>query len=240
MNILQGHFNGTGAACVLQLGAIPYQIKFWGLEGATPDTVIWDRTMIHDLLTPEGIMRPTGGGAVVDYALSEGVRPYFGGETLDSSNQTSVTYGEGVYLERDDKDYRYYTNAAAGIVGDAENTTITTWTLDTAASNSGHFNDDVVGTYIGAGSIIIIQETDVPNRQYFPVAINTLSAAAGSIADSVVLSYPVPSGRVTFIGGMNGYSPSPLGTITKPGMKINLTSTPFVNDEMVAFSALMP
>jgi len=239
MNILQGHFNGTDAVTYLQLGAIPYSIKFWGLEGATPDTVEWDRTMVHDLLTPEGIMRPTGGGAVVDYALSEGVRPYFGGDLVTSSNQT-LTYGEGLYIERDDNDYRYLTNAAAGISGDAATVTITDWTLDTLAANSGHFNGDVTGTYIGAGSLIIIQETAVPNRQYYPVAINTLTGGQGSDADEVVLSYPVPTGKVTFIGGMDGYKPSPYGTVTKPGMRINLLTTPFVNDELVGFLALMP
>ena len=239
MHILQGHFLAIGATHYLCLGAIPLDIKFWGLEGATPDTVEWDRTMIHDILTVEGIMRPTGGGAVVDYAFGEGVAPYYGGDLMSTSNQTNVTYGSGIYIMRDDKDYRHYTNAAAGISGDASTETIDTWTLDTAATPSGHFNGDVAGSYITKGSLIRIQENNVPNRKY-EVAITNALSGTGVAANEVYLSMAVPNGKVTFIGGYAGYKPVPIGNVTEPGMKINLTTTPFVNDEMVAFRALMP
>lgn len=233
-----GVFNGTGAALILELGAIPEHIEFWGLEGATPDTVIWDKAMQYDALTCEGIMRPTAGGAVADYALGEGVRPYFGGETLDSTLQTSTTYGSGVYMSRDDHDYRRYGTDAAGGAGDAATTDITDWTLDTSGSNAGHFNGDVTGTYIGNGSRIIIESTAFPKVKY-DVGITSVSAGAGGASGEVVLSYPVPSGKVQFIGGMYQYAASAIGHITQAGMKMNLTSTPNVSGELIAFRALI-
>uniref|UniRef100_A0A6M3XJ51 Uncharacterized protein n=1 Tax=viral metagenome TaxID=1070528 RepID=A0A6M3XJ51_9ZZZZ len=239
MRILQGHFLSIGAAHYLCLGAVPLDIKFWGLEGATPDTVEWNRSMIHDILTVEGIMRPTAGGAVVDYAFGEGVAPYEGGDLMTTSNQTNVTYGSGIYIKRDDKDYRHYTNAAAGISGDASTVTINTWTLDTAATPTGHFNGNVAGTYITKGSLIRIQETDVPNRVY-EAAITAALSGTGSAKNAVTLSRAIPNGKVTFIGGYAGYIPVPIGDVTEPGMKINLTTTPFVSGEMVGFRALMP
>lgn len=239
MNYMSGTFNPTAAVCYLCLGAIPYHIEIYGLEGVTPDIVIWNRFMQHDSLTIEGIMIPTGLGAIADFARGEGIRPYWGGDEMTSSNQTSVTYGEGVYLRRDDKDYRYYTDSAAGISGDASTETIDTWTLDSATNFTGSFNGNVTGTYIGEGSPIRIQETDVPRRVY-DVAITSLAAGAGSADNAVTLSYPVPSGAVTYIGGMDGFIPVPIGEITTPGMRINLTTTPFVNDELCGFWAIMP
>lgn len=239
MQLLQGHFQATAVTHRLCLGAIPYNIIFWGLEGATPDTVEWDRSMIHDILTVEGIMRPTAGGNVVDYAFGEGVAPYEGGDLMTTANQTDVTYGGGIYVMRDDKDYRYFTNSAAGISGDASTETITTWTLDTAGTPSGHFNGDVAGTYISKGSIIRIQETAVPNRVY-EAAITNAPSGSGGAANEIYLSRAVPNGKVTFIGGFAGYKPVPIGQITTPGMVINLATTPFVDDEMVGFRALMP
>ena len=239
MHILQGHFLAIAATHYLCLGAIPLDIKFWGLEGVDPETVEWNRAMIHDILTVEGIMRPEDGSAVVDYLFGTGVAPYEGGDLMTTSNQTNVTYGSGIYVKRDDKDYRHYTNAAAGISGDASTETIDTWTLDTAATPTGHFNGDVVGTYITKGSLIRIQETQVPNRVY-EAAITAALSSSGAAANEVTLSRAVPNGKVTFIGGYAGYKPVPIGEVTEPGMKINLTTTPFVSGEMVAFRALMP
>ena len=237
MKIIQGHFNGTGAAVYLCLGTIPYNIVMWNLESATVETIEWDRARLHDILTVEGLSRPKGGGAVDDHAFGEGVAPYYGGDTLTTTTAGTVTYGEGVYLERDDKDYRFFTNAAAGISGDAENTDIITWTLDTAATPTGHFNDDVVGMYIGEGSLIRIQTKD--NKHVYEASITAVTGAAGSAADAVTLSQAVPSGNVVFIGGKYGYKPMVAGRVTKAG--IVLTNTTInANNGMVGFRALCP
>lgn len=237
MKIIQGHFNGTGADVYLCLGSIPYWIQLLNLESATPETYEWGRHMLHDILTVEGLGRPKGGGAVLDLAFGEGIAPYYGGDLLTTTNQTSVTYGEGVYLARDDTDYRFYTNAAAGITGDAATEDITTWTLDTAATPTGHFNGDVTGTYIGEGSLIRILSSD--RKHVYEASITALTAGQGVSSDEVTLSAAVPSGTVEYIGGKYGYSPMAVGTVTKAGIRISNT-TLNANDGTVAFIAYCP
>jgi hypothetical protein len=237
MKLIQGHFNGTGADVYLCLGSIPYSIKFWNLEAATPVTTEWNRAMIHDILTCEGITRPADGSAVLDHTFGEGISLYYGGDLMTTSNQTSVTYGEGVYLERDDADYRYFTNSAAGIVGDASTDDIVDWTLDTAATPTGHFNGDVVGAYIGEGSLIRIKSTD--NKHVYEACITELTAGQGVAANEVTLSWAVPSGKVEYIGGKYGYKPVAIGKVSKPGVLINY-ATLNVNDAMIAFEAVCP
>lgn len=237
MKMIQGHFNGTGADVYLCLGSIPYNIRFLNLDSATPETYEWSREMVHDILTVEGIGRPKGGGAVLDLAFGEGIMPYRGGDLLTTTNQTSVTYGEGVYLARDDTDYRFYTVSAAGITGDAATEDITTWTLDTAATPTGHFNGDVTGTYIGAGSLIRIQDSS--NKHVYETSITDLTAGQGVSSDEVTLAEAVPSGDVIYIGGKYGYSPMAIGSVTKAGVRISNT-TLNANDNIVAFMALCP
>ncbi len=243
VNIIQGHFNGTALDLYLCLGTIPYNIEMWNLESATVETYEWDRAMLSDILTVEGIGRPKGGGAVLDMAFGEGIAPYYGGDTLTTamataSGGTTVTYGEGVYLERDDKDYRSFTNAAAGISGDAATTDIVTWTLTTAGTAKGKFNGDVTGTYIGEGSLIRIQDINNKNR-YFTTSITALTAGQGVADDEVTLSAVIPSGFVSFIGGKYGYKPMVTGQVTKPGVRISNT-TLNANNGMVGFRALCP
>lgn len=237
MKMLQGVFNGTGAAVYLCLGVIPYHIKLWNLESATPVTTEWARPMAADALTAEGITRPADGGAVLDHAFGEGISPYYGGDLMTSSNQTSVTYGEGVYLGWDAKDYRYYTNSDAGISGDAATEDIDTWTLDTAATPTGHFNGDLTGTYIGDGSMIRIRSND--NKHVYEAHITALTAGQGVSSDEVTLSWAVPSGKVEYIGGKFSLKPVPLGEVTPAGVVINY-ATLNVNDALVAFQALCP
>jgi len=240
MQVIQGHFEGTGAALYLQLGSIPYQIRIYNLGGATPDEIIWDRGMACDILTTEGILRTGDGGAVADNVFGAGIAPYYGGDLLTTTNQSDTTYGGGVYIERDDKDYRYYTNAAAGISGDAATEDITTWTLDTSGTPSGHFNGDVTGTYIGPGSLIRIVAGAGSGKHTYQAWIQALTAGQGVSADEVTLSMAVPSGKVTFIGGQYGYKPSAIGAVTKPGVVINMTTPINVNAEHHAFTALCP
>lgn len=233
---VKGHFNGTGATVYLCLGFVPDMIELYNLESATVETIKWCSVMAADVLTTEGIERPKGGGAVLDYAFGEGVAPYYGGDLLTTSNQTSVTYGEGVYLGWDLTDYRYYTVSAAGITGDASTTDITTWTLDTAATPSGHFNGDVTGTYIGEGSLIRIRAGQGSGQHVYEAYINALTAGQGVSSDEVTLSQAVPSGTVEYIGGKYSMSPIAVGNVTPPGVVVNDT-TVNANNGMVAFVA---
>lgn len=234
---VRGHFNGTGAAVYLCLGFVPDMFQAWNLESATVETIQWMRNMAADTLTCEGLERPKGGGAVLDYAFGQGIAPYYGGDLMTTTNQTSVTYGEGIYLEFDHTDYRYFTNSAAGITGDAATTDITTWTLDTAATPTGHFNGDVTGTYIGEGSIIRIRPSSPGSGQHvYEAHILALTAGQGVSADEVTLSQAVPSGTVEYIGGKYTMKPIAIGKVTPAGVKISET-TVNANDGMVAFVA---
>lgn len=237
MRMISGVFNGTGADVYLCLGTIPYNIKLWNLEAAAPVITEWAPIMGADTLTCEGLSWPAAGSAVLDHAFGEGIQPYYGGDLMTTTNQTSVTYGEGVYLERDDTDYRFYTNSAAGILGDASTTDITTWTLDTAATPTGHFNGDLAGTYVGDGSLIRIQDNS--NKHVYEAYITALTAGTGVSSNEVTLSQAVPSGRVEFIGGKFSYKPVAIGQVTKPGVVIGY-ATLNVNDALIAFQAICP
>ena len=244
MQVIQGHFEGTGAALYLQLGCIPYQIRIWNLGGATPDELIWERGMAVDILTTEGILKTGDGGAFADNVFGAGISPYYGGELLTSTMQADTSYGGttgGVqYIERDDKDYRYFTDAAAGISGDASTETIDTWTLVTAGTPSGHFNGDVVCTYIGPGSEIRIVSGGGSGKHTYRAWIQAVTTGTGGAGDEVTLSWAVPSGRVDFIGGQYGYKPTVVGKVTKPGIKINMITPINVNAEHHCFTALCP
>lgn len=239
MQLITGHFHGTGADLYLQLGGIPDYFKMWAIELGTPAWLEWTRDMAADDLTTEGIYRDQGGGALEDLTFNGGVSPYYGGVKLTSTLQPSVTYGGANvdFIERDDKDYRYYTNAVAGISGDASTEDIITWTLDTAGTPSGHFNGDAVGTYINDGSLIRI--VDVNNKHtYEAYIVDSAVSADGGASDEIVLSWAVPSGRVDFIGGRYGYKPTAVGQVSKAGLLINETAINY-SGNMVAFMAWM-
>ena len=234
---ISGWFEGTGADIFVCIGFVPDWVNVVNVQGTAWIETKWSKHMAKKTAMVEGVSF-TGDGTATEETIGVGIRPYWGGDVLTSTNQSDTTYGGGVYIERDDKDYRYFTDNAAGISGDAATTTIDTWTLTTAASNAGNFNGDVTGTYIGPGSTIII-DVGVTKQQY-ETSIVTLTAGQGVTAGEVVLAYPVPTGKVRFIGGQMGYKPSAIGTTTKPGFWIDLTaasSTLTANDEQCWFEA---
>jgi len=193
--------------------------------------------MMTDILTVGGI-NTAAAGTVTDNAYGEGVDPYYGGEIMTTTNQTDVSYGgDPVYIWRDDKDYRFYTNAAAGITGDASTEDIVTWTLDTAGAGTGHFNADVAGTYIGKGSQVRILTSD--NKHVYEAYITTDLSTSGGGSDEVYLNQDVPSGRVLFIGGKYSYIPIPIGKMSTPGVMLGYATTN-VNGAMIAFTAICP
>jgi hypothetical protein len=101
---------------------------------------------------------------------------------------------------------------------------IISWTLDSATNATGHFNEDVNGTYIGEGSLIIIASPS-GGKVWYPVSILALTAGQGEAANEVTLSYPVPSGDVRLISGMYSYKPMIAGEITPAGFKIDYALT---------------
>jgi hypothetical protein len=142
-----------------------------------------------------------------------------------------TTYGEGVYLKWDDYDYRYYNGNKP--LGDAVAEDIISWTLDTSANRTGHFNEDVTGTYIGEGSKIIIDSPGLGPREY---TILALTATQGEAADEVTLNYAVPSGPVRYISGMYSMKPMIAGEVTPAGFLLSM-ATVNANGNICAFTA---
>ena len=233
-----GNFNGTGQDVVICIGFVPDWVELWNMTNATPLMTKWHRGM-RDVLAVEGVTLPAGGGATEDHAATEGICPYYGGETLTSTMSGTETYGEGNFLVRDDWDYRYLN--ANHSPGDAKGGDITKWTSDTPGSRTGKFDRDVTGTYIGEQSPIRI------NGRWYTIQV--LTADQGIADDEVTLSAdplnhsgtamtnngPV-SGDVTHIGGKFGYKPMVEGETTKDGFLVNY-ATLNVNDDQIAFEA---
>jgi len=217
-----GHFNGTGADVFICVGFVPDFVNIMNLEGTVELKIQWNKMMMGAAEVVEGIDTQIE----VPTALTKGngIMPYYGGETLTEAMQTSTGYGEGVYLKRDDWDYRHYSGNVNP--GDAVAVDIDTWTLDTTADYTGHFNEDVNGDYIGEGSRICID-----GKWYTIVA---LTAAQGEAADEVTLSNTVPSGNVLSISGKSGYKPIPVGQMTPAGFSIS-NATINVNDALISF-----
>lgn len=227
-NIVGGRFHGTGADVHICCGFVPDFVWLINVEDIG-EQIIWNKYMtLAAAVEGYGMNDVT---SVADLAATEGVIPYEGGDTLTSSQAGTTTYGEGVYLKHDPTDYRYGTNKApGGGSGDAASDTIDTWTLDTPGSRSGHFNEDVTGTYIGPGSEICID-----GLWY---VITSLTATQGESDDEVVLNVQVSSGSIQCIKGMYGYIPMTAGETTPAGFMVGENTNCNANGEIVTFLAM--
>jgi len=222
MKTITGNFNGTGADLYLCIGFIPDWVKVWNLEGTQQILLDWNIQMMRTADVSEGLQFTAADVTAAACTAGGGVIPYYGGTLLTSTLAGTVTYGEGVFLKRDDKDYRY-----GGDDGDATSEDIDTWTLYSAYT--GHFNEDITGTYIGEGSEIVID-----GKRYM---IQVCAGAAGETDGEVTLSHTgVPSGNVEYIGGMYKYKPMIAGEVAKDGFLLANT-TINVDDAICGFAA---
>ena|GEM_PF-798096 len=240
MKCVSGTFNGTGAAVYIACGFVPDEVIVMapGDAGAVAPHIYWDKNM-RDASAIEGVLIPGAGDTQDDLAAGAGIQPYEGGVLLTAALQTSVAYGEGVYLVRDDRDYRYGPDLAPmNQSGDAVAVNIDTWTLDTSANRTGHFNEDVTGDYIGAGSRVLISRGGEARPKEYWATIEALTATQGEAADEVTLSRAIGSGTIRFIGGMYDYKPQAVGEQTLAGFLLSSTTVVNVNDELQSFKAI--
>lgn len=227
-----GTFNGTGAAVYICLGFIPDEIKLWAVEDSDAGEAFFS-SQLRAAEADEGYTLVTGTTyrQIALKTATSGLVQYEGGELLTSTNQTSVAYGAGVYLGWDKKDYRQ--DSTYGY----EDSVIDTWTLDTSANRTGHFNSDVVasGNRIGEGSEIWIKEasTGLIKR----AIIEALTAGQGISANEVTLSRAIGSGEIMRISGMYSLAPIAIGKVTPQGFLCNITSILNVSGEIQMFSA---
>jgi len=226
----QGTFNGTGAAVHIGLGYVPDYVDIWAAGDAELAHARWNRGF-RVAAAGEGYVVHGGDQAVALYTAGTGIYPEVGGVTLTAALQTSVTYGEGVYLDfvGQKQDFRYGPNLGPYQTSDGATVTIDSWTLDTSGSRTGHYNGDVTGTYIGPGSQIKIDGV-----WYY---IEALTAGQGVTADEVTLSFDAPTGAVQYISGMYDCVPLAVGKTTQAGFLLSATTEVNVNDQIQSFVA---
>lgn len=231
--IIGGSFQGTGAALYLCLGFVPDFIEINNHDDPGSSIRWYKHMMDDDGNVAGGLHFEYGVATQNELGAASGVRPYYGGATLTSSDVGTTTYGEGVYLKHEPKDYRYGTDKApGGGSGDAVSDTIDTWTLDTSANRTGHFNEDVTGTYIGPGSPIMID-----GKWY---KIISLTASQGESDDEVTLNDNPASGDIGYIGGQYGaWVPMTAGEVTKEGIRIDEATNVNVDGERCSFIAMV-
>lgn len=229
MKLVGGRINGTGTALYVCIGFVPDFVRIW-----VPDAVdegaraYWTKHFVaHDAV--EGCVNDEDGTSFAEYAAGQGIQEYYGGETLTASQAGTTTYGEGVYLTWDNHDYRVFTDSELGVVGDAVAEDINKWTLDTPGTPSGHFNEDVNGTYVGIGSKI-----NIAGLWY---TITVLTATYGEGTNEVELNYKAKSGDIQHITGKYSMKPMVAAQTTPAGFLINATSIINIDDEIMAFEA---
>lgn len=210
-----GTYNGTGAALYFCIGFVPDFVSLWDLETATlQNTLEWNRAM-RSAECADGFLRvfTIAAGNVTNTRLTatQGVAPYFGGDVLTSTTQSSVAYGDGVYLWRDPiGDYK------ANLTYGPASVPITTWTLGSAANRTGSVNDvSVAAPRVGEGSRITIRETATGIVK--SAIVEAWAAGYGSAANAITLSLPIKSGTVERITGMYDFIPIPVGKTTSAG-----------------------
>jgi len=226
MRVVSGSCRGTGAILYLCIGFVPDWVKVYNFGDATTvvPITIWNKYFRTDA-TLEGFSNDfDNADALADHTQAEGIQPYIGGHLMDTTNQPSVTYGNASvdFVTWDYVDYRYKSGTGPHSRWDAEGETIDMWYTDTAGSYTGHFNDDVVGTYIGPGSTVCIA-----GNWYI---ITVLAAGAGSAANAVQLNIApiapggkvLPSAAVSKITGMYGSCGYPVARngLAPPGFKL--------------------
>lgn len=221
MKTVAGTFNGTGAAVYICCGFIPDKVLVRNVEATDGFWAEWSRKYRSSEQIDGGMFGTAAGITLTVQTAGQGIQPYEGGDTLTTTNQTSVTYGEGVYLAFDRKDYK-------GVDITANSDAINAWTLGNSSNRTGNFNNDVTGTYIGEGS-----EIKIDGKWY---VITALTAGQGISANEVTLSRAAPSGVVESITGMYDLAPLAVGKVTPAGFIVNNT-TLNVNDNTMYFEA---
>ena len=228
-----GTMNGTGAAFYLCLGFVPDEFHFQDFETSNDYEYYWNRNMWRSSEFVEGMQVHTGSTYRQITALTKGngFLPYYGGTVLASGDVGTTTYGEGIYLKADNRDYRFTDDDSPTGVGDAAESTIDTWTLYSSSNYTGNFGSvgATSGDYIGEGSII-----QIDGRRYTIVGFT----ADGGDTNDVVLSANVASGEIQFIGGMYSTRPMITGEVTKDGIYCAITSNGNTNNALIGFEAM--
>ena len=214
-----GTFNGTGTAGLyICCGFIPEWVKVINLEDADVARIEWNIHMMRVAETARGLLLSVADVAQDALAAADlGITPYKGGDAMDGTyylvpieQRLGDTY-RNQRIDRSDGD-----------------TLVTKWTLGSATNHTGNFDNSVDTTYVGEGSLVIIDGV--------PYGITALSND-GDAANEVTLSDAAPDGRVDSISPMYDYIAGESGKAAPPGFFIEKTTVINVSGEMCWFEA---
>lgn len=221
--VVRGVLNGTGAIVNVCLGFIPTWVKISNIEDAGnyySNVTQWDKNMHTILLKEEGVkllvLNDTDADATA-LTTAQGIKAYAGGDVAD---------GTETYLTRDPAPDKR--DKGAGVA-------IDTWTLDTPANRTGHWNAVCSLTYpnnVGIGSVIRI-DSGAGMKEYWIQAISNNGAAA----NEVTLNAAAPAGKIGFLGGIYTFVQGTSGLITPAGFTLAADADVNVNDETIIFEA---
>lgn len=222
MKLVAGTFNGTGQDLYICCGFIPDFVKVVNVEATDTFTLPWS---IHNRSEEqlEGVRYGVAAGITgTVLTLGNGIQIFRGGTKMTLALQyNGVGNGEGSYLVRDALDY-----AKRDITTGSD--PIDKWTLEVTGNRTGHFNNDVVGTFIGEGSQICI------DGKWTSIAV--CAAGQGSATIEVELNEAIASGVVQKITNMYDFKPLAVGSVAPAGFMIG-DATTNVNDDLCFFEA---
>lgn len=226
MNLVKGVFNGVGSSKTwIGLGMVPSKLRIAVIDQSDAEEVVWDENMARATTGAEGILRKSVGNSP-NFALltfGTGVAPYWGGDVVPAANTHYLVHKSCLKGVRSDSPNVNYAGDMREMPSGGG--LITSWTLDTAGTPSGHFNTYVDTSYVGVGSPIFIRPwvgTGYgPVIRTFITALTNGSTTYGQTADDVTLAHAVPSGNVVFIGYKYDFVAAPAGMTMPQGIVVN-------------------
>lgn len=217
MQVVSGTFNGIGAAITgVGIGFIPDKVEFFNIESTVAEHIIWCRNFRNAVCG--GGMRAMDDNDDVwsEIACGSGIRPYDGGDVV-----TAAQYSSSDFLYKDpDPDKR-----ADGATG-----TITTFTMDTPASLTGHFDQETVSTIVDVGSMVCID-----GRWYTIMALTSNGEQANEVTLDRLPKNTI--GEVTALTGAYDWIVAPAGTRMPAGFAVDVSGEFNKSGEQAMFIA---
>jgi hypothetical protein len=214
MKYISGIYLGTGSAMTLGLGFKPDEVIIRGVAGVT--IFRWSKDLGRVATAAGGVVQINHGSAQLNVkTMTQGIRLYSGGVSLASVDTNILTH-----ISLQDA-------STSSAVNTDQRGSITTWTLDTAANGTGHFNAASGGTYAGVGSKVVL----FTNRREYTSFIRA-QTSTWTTADHITLDPDVPaSADVRYIGPQYDFLSHPIDCPTPDG--IILIDTTYLADATV-------
>lgn len=217
-----GVFLGRGGAINIGLGFVPHRVALRNVESANMERIEWEEGMTCNTTCPEGFLAVAGTWTAL--TAGQGVVRYYGGDVISTAATTHVI---PVHMVGVDTIYAGDMRAKSG-------TLIDTWTLDTSANRTGHWNTECNTTFVGSHSRIWIKAYGSSFTKQ--VRIQALTSN-GEQADEVTLSEAIGSGVIERISYLYDFFNAPAGFSMPAGITINETANLNVSGETVEIFA---